>query len=306
MFFPTPEHGVSRDSQVEFYLLVGALVATVAFALVVLCVWSAPPTPPTPKEDEPSSSPASRRRSGAKHSVREALQDRSFRLLMVAFGFGYAGVSTLTTLINDVLKPNGYSDDEIGAIGGALGFGVFGAFIFGAIADVTKEFGTIAKALTVLSLLCNVGFWLCLSLPNVGMWPVFTLLGVLGFFYTPILPLCMELGAEVLFPMSASLVGSLLWAAANAGALVGVLIGAGIKAHGGEHAVQFLRMFLAALITVSGFCMLPFRGRMKRRNYEGQAAHLVETEDPQLSLQAAGGVEWEVPVSSGQTDISSA
>jgi len=235
------------------------------------------------------------------------LCDRSFRLLMIAFGFGYAGVSTLTTLINDVLRPNGYTDDQIGAIGGALGFGVIGAFVFGAVADVTKEFSRIAKILVVLSLLCNVGFWVCLSLPNVGVWPVFTLLGVLGFLYTPILPLCMELGVEVLFPMSASIVGSLLWAAANFGAVVGVLIGAGIKAHGGEHHVQLLRMFLAALITVSGFCLLPFRGRMRRQIFEAQAAQSCETQNPQLlSLQAVGGVEWEMPASSGQAERSSA
>jgi len=92
-----------------------------------------------------------------------------------------------------------------------------------------------------------------------------------AFFGMPMLPLVMELGVEVLFPLSESVVGALLWLSGNANTLFVVLVADQLDIPRlGIYRRAPTFAFFWCVNAIGLFCMirLRVRGGLRRKHYE--------------------------------------
>lgn len=74
------------------------------------------------------------------------LADRNFVVLMIGVGIGIGLFNTITTLIEQLIKPSSYSKDDAGNCGALLiGAGLVGAGVYGAVMDLTHKYNQILK-----------------------------------------------------------------------------------------------------------------------------------------------------------------
>ena len=280
------------------FMLMQAVLASAPAIGILLLFRSRPPTPPSASAEraiderdagaESAESEAPLR--VLRRSLGSALSNRQFLLLLVAFGAGYGALNAVTTIINQILQPLAYTDDEIGNIGAALGLGVLGSFAFGAVADVTKRFKSVVRACAVVA---GGGFvWFVFLLyGGVGgtpaaaplphhPWVLFAALGTVGFFGVPLVPLILELGVETLFPAPEAVVGALLWLSANLLGMCATLVSTSLQqcgtptgAAGSGDCSNPLSMFhaiifLSTMLAISILATLGFTGRLHRLEYE--------------------------------------
>jgi MFS family permease len=104
---------------------VAAMVAAVAF---VLLARERPATPPCPPEQEERS----RVMEGLKHGLRQ----RDFLLLLTIFFIGLGLFNAVTTWIEDIVRPRGFSITQAGVAGGLMiAGGIVGALILPSLSD---------------------------------------------------------------------------------------------------------------------------------------------------------------------------
>ncbi len=104
---------------------VAAAVSAVAF---ILLSRERPATPPCPPEQEERS----RVMEGLKHGLRQ----RDFQLLLVIFFIGLGLFNAVTTWIEDILRPRGFSITQAGIAGGLMiAGGIVGALILPSLSD---------------------------------------------------------------------------------------------------------------------------------------------------------------------------
>jgi len=172
----TDPDGTTINSTVtgmEDLLLYQAIICTVCLVLVVLFFRSSPPTPPSSstanrdKKNRVASTdlattstdpllPTTRNSVGmgekreSAYSVsaeaRKLFASRDYTLLFLAFGLGLALFNTLLTLMNGILEPCGYSEDDAGNFAAVLiGAGMVGAGIAGYIMDTYHAYRPLLK-----------------------------------------------------------------------------------------------------------------------------------------------------------------
>ena len=104
---------------------VGAMVAGVIFLAVAR---ESPPTPPGPAGQE--------ERALMFDGLRQALHNKNFLLLMLIFFIGLGIFNSVTTWIEDILRPRGFSITQAGIAGGLMIVGgVIGALTLPALSD---------------------------------------------------------------------------------------------------------------------------------------------------------------------------
>jgi FLVCR family MFS transporter 7 len=137
--------------------------------------------------------------------VGNLLKSKDFLILMFSFGTSLGLFNALTTLIEQILCVRGYTDIDVGYFGGAMIVsGIVGSILAGAALDRTKKFEEIAKVCFGMSALAGIGFSIIQLYDNDKSTVYFILLGsfsVLGFFGLPLLPVCMEMSIECVYPI---------------------------------------------------------------------------------------------------------
>ena len=102
-------------------------------------------------------------------------------------------------------KSRGYSDNDSGYFSGAMIIaGLVGSLISGVILDQTKRFEELSKICFAMGALGNVALAICLQWNNDhGAIYYLTLFsfGFLGFFALPLLPICMDMSVECVYPI---------------------------------------------------------------------------------------------------------
>lgn len=133
--------------------------------------------------------------------VKQLMKTRSYWILALCFGGGVGLLSTLVTVLDQLLCPHGYSDSFVGlCICLLFGVGLIGAVIMSLVVDATRKFEQAAK----------IGFGLCAcSLIALVMLAQYAELEVVlaslcaasGFFGLALYPVCLELSVECSFPV---------------------------------------------------------------------------------------------------------
>jgi MFS family permease len=166
-------------------LLVYGIAAVAAGVLFFVLVRERPATPVGPEE-----------RSLVLDGLKSMLRNREFLLLLVLFFIGLGLFNAVTTWIEDIVRPRGFSIDQAGLAGGMMVIGgIVGALVIPALSDRTRRrvpFMLLALAGAIPGLL-GVAF-------ATSYWLLLASSFVLGAFLLSSGPLGFQYGAEITHP----------------------------------------------------------------------------------------------------------
>jgi len=179
---------LALQSGIESTLLIYGIVSLIAAVLFMAFSRERPPTPPCPPEQE--------ERSLATQGLRQVFRSRDFRLLLMMFFVGLGVFNAVSTWIEDVLRPRGFSMTQAGITGGLMVLaGVIGAVIIPLLSDHYRKrvpFLVLALAGAIVGL---VGITYATS-----YWLLLASAFVLGFFLLSAGPVGFQYGAEITYP----------------------------------------------------------------------------------------------------------
>jgi cyanate permease len=164
-----------------------SILTTVGFLLLIK---ESPPTAPClPDQEE---------RSLVYDGFKQTLRTKDFILLMVIFFIGLGVFNAVTTWIEDILRPRGFSATQAGITGGLMIIGgIVGALFIPILSDKHKKrtpFIIIALSGATLGL-AGITF-------ATSYWLLLTSGAVLGFFLLSSGPIGFQYGAEITYPAS--------------------------------------------------------------------------------------------------------
>jgi len=170
-------------------MLIAYGIAAIAAAVVFfVAVREHPPTPPCPPERE--------ERTLVLDGLKQTLRKRDFALLMVVFFVGLGMFNAVTTWIEDVVEPRGFTSTQAGLTGGLMIVGgVIGALIVPTLSDRFRRrvpFIIVAFGGAVLGLV-GVTF-------AEAYWLLLTSAFVMGFGLLSAGPVGFQYGAETAYP----------------------------------------------------------------------------------------------------------
>lgn len=169
-------------------LLAYGIVSIVAALAFFAFVRERPPTPPCPPDQEA--------RSLVFDGLRDSLRRRDFVLLLVVFFVGLGVFNSVTTWIEDILRPRGFSIIQAGNIGGLMiAGGIIGALILPILSDRSRR-------RTPYLVLAIIGATLGLTGITFGSTYMLLLISafIFGFFLLSAGPIGFQYGAEVTHP----------------------------------------------------------------------------------------------------------
>lgn len=178
---------VARDG-IAGVLRAYGFVSVLAALIFLLVARERPPTPPDLLAQEP--------RSLVFDGLKQILRKRDFLILMLIFFVGLGVFNGVTTWIEDILRPRGFSPDQAGITGGLMiAGGIIGALVLPSLSDrshrrvpfIVLSLGGAAVGLTGVAFAAS--YWLLLA----------SALG-LGFFLLSSGPIGFQYGAEVAYP----------------------------------------------------------------------------------------------------------
>jgi len=169
-------------------LLVYGVAAVIAAVVFFAAARERPPSPPCPPDQD--------ERSLVLDGLKQILRTRDFVLLMLIFFVGLGVFNAVTTWIEDIVRPRGFSITQAGLIGGLMILGgIVGALILPALSDRSQRrvpFMVLALAGATLGL---VGITFA---PSYGL--LLASAFALGFFLLAAGPIGFQYGAEATYP----------------------------------------------------------------------------------------------------------
>ncbi|XP_002160869.4 solute carrier family 49 member A3 isoform X1 [Hydra vulgaris] len=205
---------VKESRDVPYLVSIFSVPAYIGLVMAVIGVRSSsPPTPPSVSaEHEPESFFL-----GLKHVFR----NRQFMLLCATIGFGIGLFSTISTILQQMICPQGYSNDIAGICGVMIIVGGFiGSFISGIYIDRTRAYILVAKVMVLLFGLSTVAVMVVSAIPNQTPLLVISFF-FFGFFALGVLPVMLELGVECTYPVDEATSSGMQW---MMGQIIGVFM----------------------------------------------------------------------------------
>ena len=165
-------------------------IASVAAAVIFFAfARERPPTPPCPPGEEA--------RSLVLDGMRQIFRQRDFALLLLIFFVGLGVFNAVTTWIEEILRPRGFSIVQVGNVGGLMIVGgIIGALVIPSLSDHYRKRTPFLVMALVGAILGLVGITYAAS-----YWLVLVSALVLGFFLLSAGPLGFQYGAEVTYPI---------------------------------------------------------------------------------------------------------
>ncbi|XP_067937928.1 solute carrier family 49 member A3-like [Watersipora subatra] len=191
---PTENDAVlAREFQTLLAVNCGPAGLAAVLALVVVTS-SKPRTPPSASAGEESMSFVA--------GLKQIVRIKDYWMVVACCGAGIALYTAITTLLQQMLCPYGYSDTFAGICSAVnIGAGLAGAGITGALADKTKKFEEICKIFFTCAIICIAAFTIVIRYSHQEALVAVTV-GAFGFFGFGLYPLCLELGVEVTYPVA--------------------------------------------------------------------------------------------------------
>ncbi|MGB5842904.1 MAG: MFS transporter, partial [Anaerolineales bacterium] len=176
------------NSSINNMLLAYGVAALVAGAFFMIIARERPPTPASP--------PGQEERSLVFDGLKQMMRMRDFILLLAIFFIGLGVFNSVTTWIEDILRPRGLSILQAGVIGGLMVVGgILGALVIPILSDRYRK----RVPFIVFSLAAAT-----LGLVGIAFLENYTLLMlsafVMGFFLLSAGPVGFQYGAEITYP----------------------------------------------------------------------------------------------------------
>ncbi|KAJ1715513.1 major facilitator superfamily domain-containing protein [Aspergillus flavus] len=183
-------------------VLIISIISSVA-SLPSLFIPSKPPTPP--------SAAAAVNRTPLLVAFKDIAEKRDFWLLSLPFSIYVALFNSTITLINQAVIPYGATEEEAGIAGGILiGAGLLGAAI---ISPLNGRFKWYTGTIQILfPITCAMYISLVFApASSWGIWPTYLVCAILGFSSFSLVPVLLELLAELTFPHSPEIGSTISW-----------------------------------------------------------------------------------------------
>jgi cyanate permease len=166
------------------------IISLAISAIFVIFIKEGPPTAPCRPDQE--------ERSLVFDGFMHTLRTRDFKWLMIIFFIGLGVFNSVTTWIEDIMRPRGFSATQAGIIGGLMIVGgIIGALIIPMLSDRLKR----RTPFIILAL-----FGATLGLTGItfatNYWVLLTSGMILGFFLLSAGPVGFQYGAEITYPAS--------------------------------------------------------------------------------------------------------
>lgn len=169
-------------------LIIYGVAAGVAMLVFLFFAHERPPTPPCP--------PGQEARSLVMDGLQKMIHQREFILLLVIFFVGLGAFNAITTWIEQLLAPRGFSETQAGIAGGVMIFGgIVGALVLPIISDQIRKrvpfiiLALAGAAIGITGITFIAGYVLLL---------VFSF--VFGFFLLAAGPIGFQYAAEITYP----------------------------------------------------------------------------------------------------------
>jgi hypothetical protein len=193
----------------------------------------------------------------------------NFVLLSCAFFIGVGFFNSVMTLLNQIVQPFGYTNDDAGTFGAVFIIcGLVGAGIMGKILEITKAYITVLR---VGICIAGASTILCFSmLFSNNFWPLTICFGLLGMSVLPLLPAMLENCAECTYPIPEELSAGILYSGCNLAGLAFVFALQYLLALKPFGPPPFLpsSFFIFGMLILAGmFCFL-YNGEYKRHQRE--------------------------------------
>ena len=169
-------------------LMTYGIIAVVSAVLFFGFAKEHPPTPPCP--------PGMEVRSLVLDGLKQTFRERNFLLLMIIFFVCLGMFNAVTTWIEDILRPRGFSSTQAGITGGLMiAGGILGALVLPSLSDRFRK----RKPFIIAAILgATVGL---IGVTYVTVyWLLLVVAFVMGFFLLSAAPIGFQYGAEVTYP----------------------------------------------------------------------------------------------------------
>ncbi len=179
---------LTLQSQISGMLLTYGVISVIAALVFFVFVKERPPTAPCPPDQE--------ERSLVFDGLKESLRMKDFGLLMVIFFVGLGVFNAVTTWIEDIVRPRGFSIIQAGNIGGLMILGgIIGAVVIPLLSDHYRKrtpyllMAVIGATMGLVGITFATSYWLLLGSAF-----------VFGFFLLSAGPVGFQYGAEITHP----------------------------------------------------------------------------------------------------------
>ncbi|KAM0348936.1 hypothetical protein ACHAPU_003870 [Fusarium lateritium] len=193
---------VKKSGDVSTMVLYISIISTVC-ALPAFVLPAAPPTPVGPAAETPKLS--------LRESIGVLTNSLEIWLILIPFGVYVGFFNSISSLLNQMLTPYGFSDDKAG-IGGAvlIVVGLIASAISSPIIDRTKSFLITIKILVPIIGISYLSFiWMPETKDIAGPYVVLAILGASSF---SLVPVALEFLIELSHPLSPEVTSTIAWA----------------------------------------------------------------------------------------------
>ncbi|KAK3292702.1 major facilitator superfamily domain-containing protein [Chaetomium fimeti] len=205
---------VGQPSDISRMVLYVSIISSIC-AVPAFFIPSRPPTPAAPSAETPKLS------IGA--SAKILFNQVEFWLLFIPFAMYVALFNSISSLLNQILLPHGYNDEEAGIAGAVLiVVGLVASAISSPIIDRTKSYLLAIRLAVPLIGLCYLIFiWMPGTRDGGGVAGPYVVMAVLGASSFSMLPIVVEYLVELTHPISPEVTSTLAW---SGGQLLGGII----------------------------------------------------------------------------------
>jgi FLVCR family MFS transporter 7 len=211
---------VQDTGDVSNMVLYVSILSTVA-CVPVFFIPAKPPTPVGPASMTPKIQ--------LSQSLRALFSSLEVWLLLVPFAVYVGFFNSISSLLNQMMNPYGFSDDEAGIAGAVLIVaGLIAAAISSPILDRTKKFLPTLRVLVPIIAICYLIFiWMPETGDIAGPYVVLALLGASSF---AMLPLVLEMLTELSHPLGPEITSGVGWAGGQLFGAIFVIISDALRA----------------------------------------------------------------------------
>jgi len=201
---------VTKASDIPTLLLILAAVTTVV-ALPNFFIKSSPPTPPCASSAHTKLS--------ITQAIRIICRSKEFWFICYIFAVLVGFFNAASSLLNQILEPYGYTQDQAGIAGAVLIVaGLVVSAVVSPIIDRTHSFLLAIRTLVPLAAACFVALIFAPEARTLA--PPYVVLGILGASSFSLLPMALELVVEFTHPVPPEITTSILW---SGGQLLGAI-----------------------------------------------------------------------------------
>ncbi|KAI1078053.1 MFS general substrate transporter [Whalleya microplaca] len=210
---------VVENADVSNAVLYVAIISSVC-ALPSFFIPASPPTPPGPSGSTPKASLS---------ASLQLLKSLELWLILIPYSIYVGFFNSVSSLLNQIMLPYGFSADEAGIAGALLILvGLASSAISSPILDRTKAFLLAVKvAVPLIGLSFLVFVWMPATRTEAGPYAVLSLLGASCF---ALVPIALELLCELSHPLSPAVTSTVAWAGGQLLGGVFIIISDALKA----------------------------------------------------------------------------